>query len=138
MPKKLRVKLEPVLGSARDGGAGVAGVRVVLTRHGPELSSARWNEKAKASLAFQARRFEKARQAFLGLPTLGKRYTLMVLEGEGEAEERPVFSDLSVTEIVEAIERDRETLVEAEPDPDERTANLDKIDQEGDSGVAVA
>ena len=57
---------------------------------------------------------------------------------EGEGEERPVFTDFTVTEIVEAIDRDRETLVEAEPDPDERTAKLDKIDQEGDSGVAVA
>ena len=63
MPKKLRVKLEPVLGSARDGGGRVAGVRVVLTRHGPEFSSAKWNEKAKATLVFQARLFEKARQA---------------------------------------------------------------------------
>jgi outer membrane protein OmpA-like peptidoglycan-associated protein len=74
--------------------------------------------------------------SFLGLPTLGKRYTLAVLEGEGE--ERPVFSDLTMTELVEAIERDRETLVEAEPDPDERTAKLDEIDKEGDSAVAVA
>lgn len=75
---------------------------------------------------------------FLGLPTLGKRYSLAVLEDESDAEERAVFSDLSVTEIVEAIKRDRETLVEAEPDPDERTAKLDEIDKEGDSGVAVA
>jgi outer membrane protein OmpA-like peptidoglycan-associated protein len=61
MPKKLRVKLEPVLGSARDGGGGVAGVRVVLTRHGPDFSSAKWNTKVPAKLTFQARLFEKAR-----------------------------------------------------------------------------
>ena len=61
MPKKLRVKLEPVLGSARDGSSGVAGVRVVLTRHGPEFSNAKWNTKVAAKLTFQARLFEKAR-----------------------------------------------------------------------------
>ncbi|MGC4086916.1 MAG: hypothetical protein QM756_03250 [Polyangiaceae bacterium] len=73
--------------------------------------------------------------SFLGLPTLGKRYTLSVLT---EGEERPVFSELSMTELVEAIERDRETLVEAEPDPDQRLAKIDEINQKDQGAVAVA
>lgn len=61
MPKSLRVKLEPVFGSPPGGPAGVTGVRIAFTRHGPGFSKGVIGSPVPAKLKFFARLYEKAR-----------------------------------------------------------------------------
>ena len=71
---------------------------------------------------------------FTGLPTLGKRYTLTVTEGEAE---ETVFEDALLSDMVAAMVEARLDLVETEPDEDTRQAALDSIDPGANNAVMV-